>query len=203
MPRTKKKRKSPSKVRRAARRAEERKLRERQNTSTPAAKPTGGSTFYEKRRSALKSIGFATYPEYLSSETWANVKSRVMERDHRQCRLCNASEAYTAHHMKYTVAALAGDDISEIYSICKSCHYYIEFDGEKKLTNPGVISDRMAKRLKRKTGAKRAAKKVRAKCRCCGGTKNIGRLQICLGCYKAHREKVHEIADARDGGFGA
>lgn len=87
---------------------------------------------YNRRNGKLRQLGFASYPEYLKSELWASIRSRVLERDNGKCCGCGG-EARVAHHSCYTNAALTGRSIQGLWSLCHKCHRFIEFDksGEK------------------------------------------------------------------------
>lgn len=151
---------------------------------------------YERRNEVLKAMGYSCYKHYLRSDLWKRIRSQVLERDGGVCKMCQ-NKAYTAHHIAYSEAVLAGADLRQLIAICKSCHYSIEFSagGAKKLVHPGQIHQK-ARTLSRRKGKKRLGKKVLQRCRCCDQTakKAIGRDNICLDCYRKHGERVHDVA---------
>ena len=87
---------------------------------------------YANRNRRLHNAGFESYPDYLASDLWAEIRERVLDRDGRKCRFCGDA-ANQAHHGNYTNAALSGKSIDGIRSVCGSCHKFIEIkqDGSK------------------------------------------------------------------------
>ncbi len=119
------------------------------------------------------------YQKYLHSDLWNTIRTRVMLRDNDKCRECG-KKVSQVHHLSYAPEVMAGHDDSQLVSLCRACH---------KTKHP----DKQRRRDKREGG-----KRVKPICRCCGRkVKAVGRADICLPCYKKHKEHVHEIADAR------
>lgn len=82
---------------------------------------------YFHRRFVLKRLGFSSYSEYLNSELWAEIRSSVLDRDGRKCKLCSMTAA-VVHHIEYTLVTLRGDCLDSLVSLCRSCHDNIEVD---------------------------------------------------------------------------
>lgn len=87
---------------------------------------------YIRRNNRLKSLGFDSYPSYLSSTLWYSIRLRVLQRDHRICRCCKTSVATQVHHAVYDIPTLRGESIDKLYSVCEGCHHNAEFDGDRK-----------------------------------------------------------------------
>lgn len=86
---------------------------------------------YQQRESVLKSMGFATYADYLQSPLWAKVRRRLFKR----CSTCPCGKPATeAHHMSYKRRYLEGRGKIHkfIVPVCRACHQRIEFDAGGK-----------------------------------------------------------------------
>jgi len=81
----------------------------------------------------LAFLGFKSYREYLSSDLWGEIRRRVLARDDHTCRICN-DPATQVHHNSYSLDALSGNLIDQLFSLCRPCHHRLEFkaDGHKK-----------------------------------------------------------------------
>lgn len=98
----------------------------------------GLSRFY----GVLLSLGFSSYQEYLSSELWQRIRTRVLVA-HRvspkipgtECLLC-PMDATEVHHSSYSRAVMEGRDLTKLIPLCRSCHQKIEYDrnGNKRTT---------------------------------------------------------------------
>lgn len=145
---------------------------------------------YANRDAILRAIGFASYPDYLASPLWSEIRTRILDRDEGLCRLCNAP-AVSVHHITYRKDVLIGKNDSQLASICRGCHKSIEFDLGKKLTSTTKIATKSYKRSIRKLGGKASKarrNKMRPICACCGEKhKKLGRNDVCMDCYKSGR----------------
>ena len=81
---------------------------------------------YADRDSVLRSIGYASYSEYLASETWRAIRSRDLNRL-PNCTFCG-KRAECVHHRKYSEAVLRGESDFWLSPLCFDCHTEIEFD---------------------------------------------------------------------------
>ena len=92
---------------------------------------------YEEREKSLRSLGVASYRDYLRSETWIRIRSRVMSRDNGRCRTCGAP-AREVHHNRYDLATMRGDSIDSLMGLCPECHDVAE-NGKRSI--PSVSND--------------------------------------------------------------
>ena len=108
--------------------------------------PPEPADFLERARS-LRILGLASYPDYLASDLWRSIRSRVLRRDGHRCRTC-PKKATQVHHQSYGMSAMDGTDISSLYSLCRDCHEAIELcpDGSKR--NPAGVADRLDRLLR-------------------------------------------------------
>lgn len=141
---------------------------------------------YQTRTENLKKLGFDSYKEYLASDLWRTIRQSVMDRD-KCCRTCR-KPAYTAHHVTYSLEVLKGEDLSQLISTCKGCHYDCEFEDGKKLVSTTKIAKRLRKRAYRAIGGsvgKGVIKKHLPKCVVCKKQyKILGRNDICMPCHR-------------------
>lgn len=89
------------------------------------------SAFVDARADSLLYLGMANYAEYLASPLWESIRKRVLDRENRICRLCG-EEASQVHHRSYSKATMLGDRIDRLVALCRECHRWIEFDGDRK-----------------------------------------------------------------------
>lgn len=143
------------------------------------------SSRYVNRQKVLNAIGFETCKDYLASELWASIWARIMERDNRRCRACGRP-AVQVHHITYSEEVLSGKDDSQLIAICRGCHKATEFEGETKLTYTTDITKQLAKRVRTGKSARKSVRKAMwPRCVCCKQQrKELGRDDICMGCYK-------------------
>jgi len=67
-------------------------------------------------------MGFRSYAQYLKSELWKEIKSRVVDKYSSQCTICNQF-GHTVHHTSYDLSTMKGDDIQHLILLCSSCHF--------------------------------------------------------------------------------
>lgn len=87
-----------------------------------------GDPYYTERNRILRTLGFKSYGDYLSSSTWHNIRAAVMNRDKWVCRLCLRRTATQAHHTEYDLDTLSGQIIDNVVAVCSTCHVKIEYD---------------------------------------------------------------------------
>ncbi len=100
----------------------------------------------------LKELGFENYSQYLNSSLWKKIRSEFLIKKEYKCRICE-KRADTIHHRQYTLENMSGKNDEYLVSLCKSCHYKIEFTKKKKNTlyNANRLLDRrIRKRHNRK-----------------------------------------------------
>ena len=97
----------------------------------------------KKMWSYLKSRGYpGGYRQYLLSQEWATVRSRVMKRDRWICQCCG-NKGDNAHHIKYTPRNLSGrSDLKFIITLCRDCHEDIHNDNTLSKANR-ILSAKM------------------------------------------------------------
>lgn len=77
---------------------------------------------YGARNVTLRLLGYKSYKQYLGSNKWTEIRLRVLARDNAVCCSCHKPRASQVHHLSYSMAALNGDDDSQLRSICPKCH---------------------------------------------------------------------------------
>lgn len=70
------------------------------------------------------------YRQYLKSDTWAELRRRVLERDKHLCQGCLKNRATQVHHRTYQ--NLGREFAFELEAVCESCHERIH--GPTELT---------------------------------------------------------------------
>lgn len=65
-----------------------------------------------------REAGFWCYRDYLKSDLWQEIRSRILP---CKCRRCDA-DAECVHHHRYTRENMAGDDIKHLVPLCTPCH---------------------------------------------------------------------------------
>lgn len=88
---------------------------------------------YGRRNWVLRSMGYASYGEYLASPLWASIRARVLTRDKRVCFSC-LGFATQVHHTDYKRQTIAGTSLDGLVSVCGRCHKRAEVtqDGLKR-----------------------------------------------------------------------
>lgn len=74
---------------------------------------------YMARQQNLARLGFSSYRQYLASDTWSQIRERVLATG--ECWCCG-SRPSSVHHSSYPLTALAGNDDSVLYAVCHPCH---------------------------------------------------------------------------------
>lgn len=107
---------------------------------------------YADRDAILATMGFVDYEAYLAADLWKSIRARVLDRDDRKCRLCEA-DTNVVHHHDYDAETLHGATLERMFSLCPCCHESIEFDGERKRSLAevqGVFAARIGMELPKK-----------------------------------------------------
>ena len=119
---------------------------------------------------AHERLGFKTYNDYLNSDLWRTIRSRVFDRDGYACRDCGVlEEPIVVHHTSYALDVLEGRDDRCLVTLCHPCHRrrhhhlqgdYLPFihvepvvspptsrpSMTPRLITPNVLAERQAKR---------------------------------------------------------
>lgn len=139
---------------------------------------------YAKRDALLREMGYKSYRAYMASELWATIRQQVLDRDQATCVVCK-KPATQVHHKHYSIAALKGEWIKGMVSLCGGCHRMAEIDKHgRKTTNK-----RANQRLKRKS-------KNLAKDACWNESpeyRRLWRLAKDLRRYPARRDELKDI----------
>jgi len=108
------------------------KRRRRQKRKSILAKYEGKSG-YKLRDTILKDMGFFSYKEYLSSDLWQNIRSKILHIYEYKCHCCY-KKANQVHHQWYNPENLSGEKIYEngLMALCRDCHYNAEFEDNQK-----------------------------------------------------------------------
>lgn len=113
-----------------------------------SARPVSShKTPFEPFADVLKSIGFRSYADYLSSLLWATVRRQAFERWGSKCRACG-KEATQVHHADYSRGTLRGDTLDHLWPVCNACHQ-ASHDGAATIGEATArLRDRWQKRLR-------------------------------------------------------
>jgi hypothetical protein len=126
---------------------------------------------YLDRWRIVRGLGFQNYNDYLQSELWSRIRSRVIRKSRGMCSMCEG-RANQVHHTRYTKENLSGANINHMIASCEDCHHLIhlnnnEFVGQVESMNRADIFIKSKKVvLKHKTHKKDF--RVDAKCVYCG-----------------------------------
>ena len=85
---------------------------------------------YDKRARMLSKLGYVNYAEYLASQEWKTIRSRVLAAG-PVCVMCNRPSV-VVHHVRYWDTVLLGLQDTCLAPLCHGCHESIEVqDGQK------------------------------------------------------------------------
>ena len=87
---------------------------------------------YANRNIVLRVLGFASYADYLQSDKWQKIRTRVLRRAGYRCEVCGGV-ATQVHHNLYGRKQLTGRSLKGLKAVCKSCHEKIEFEQGRKV----------------------------------------------------------------------
>lgn len=119
--------------------------------------------WYEDRRLLVADLGFTTYREYLRSDLWKSIRSRVFEEKSRNC--CNRKcqkKATCVHHEFYTASALEGSCIRYLWPLCDTCHSKVHARRKGKMVDL-MESSRILSRMVQGSPCKKEKRKSRRK----------------------------------------
>lgn len=113
-------------------------------------------SIYKARNEVLRSLGFASYADYLRSPLWASIRQRVLESS-RWCFVCG-DLATQVHHQRYCRKDLTGKSLKKLVPVCATHHYRAEFrrhDGAKLSTRQANRKLKQLRTLERFAAAAR------------------------------------------------
>lgn len=64
----------------------------------------------------------------VKTKTWETIRQSILERDGFKCARCGSREKLTVHHIKRWVFT-KDDSPSNLITLCRSCHWSIEWNG--------------------------------------------------------------------------
>ena len=88
---------------------------------------------YRGRQQILLGIGYRTYREYLASDLWKSIRSRILKMARYRCERCGL-RATQVHHIGYSYNNLSGRKSKGLVPVCAGCHRLYELDGDRKVT---------------------------------------------------------------------
>lgn len=65
---------------------------------------------------------WASYPDYLASPEFDELRQAALARDGNRCRVCNSKRRLEPHHRRYDRRGWAYDDLENLTTLCRSCH---------------------------------------------------------------------------------
>lgn len=80
---------------------------------------------YKQRNKILKDLGYLDYNEYLKSEEWSIIKSKIKMRKGKkwtECNICNNKHNLDVHHSSYKVIGTTNPG-NTVKILCRECHY--------------------------------------------------------------------------------
>ncbi len=89
---------------------------------------------YKTRNRVIKRLGFDSYRDYLASDLWKSIRSKVFRKAQGRCQTCRTRPATEVHHLKYWTKVLVGTKPELLIAVCRRCHQHAEFDNGRKTT---------------------------------------------------------------------
>lgn len=77
---------------------------------------------YEFRADSLRTLGFASYRDYLKSDLWISIKARAIRAARNKCARCGSGERLQVHHRTYDLKTMAGGTLDGLTVACRRCH---------------------------------------------------------------------------------
>jgi hypothetical protein len=166
---------------------------------------------YEKRDLLLVELGYGNYSNYLGSELWKGIRTRVL-RGKLKC-FC-LRKAGQIHHRNYSRKTLVGESLKDLVPLCGHCHKKIETDrdGAKRSLSGAnrrlkELVEQQSKRVKKCARCGNKPMKMAAYCRPCIRFNRFGAegfpsadLSICAGKDCTHQAaigkrycRIHEV----------
>lgn len=93
----------------------------------------------------LRKLGFKSYAEYLTSETWHETRQRYKgSKRHQKCFICFGTEV-DLHHRTY--ARLGEERLDDLIALCRYHHDALHKQGLDLWDGPKLIRQRESERL--------------------------------------------------------
>ena len=103
--------------------------------------PTHVRVRMEGRTARLRGLGYKSYPHYLASRHWIELRRRYRESDLPQECICG-EEHVQLHHLTYE--RIGAEDLADLTPLCKRCHamaHALEWRREIGLDLSGFCDD--------------------------------------------------------------
>lgn len=68
----------------------------------------------------MEPIVKSKYEIYLGSEQFADLRQKVLRRDHNKCRACGSTENLQVHHLSYR--NIYHEELDDLVCLCRNCH---------------------------------------------------------------------------------
>lgn len=79
-----------------------------------------------KTKAARRPSHSQEYLDYMASAEWANLRRRVLVRDHGLCRMCRRQPKFPhVHHITYE--RFGHEDLADLVTLCPVCHSNIHW----------------------------------------------------------------------------
>lgn len=77
--------------------------------------------YFEKRQEKINYLKSLPYKEYLQTQHWKDIRTRMMKRSNYSCSMCgNKNVILHIHHRSYK--NLGNEDYSDLIVLCEDCH---------------------------------------------------------------------------------
>lgn len=91
-------------------------------------------SIFAERDANLRLMGFESYEEYLESDLWNWIRSRILISVADKCECCLTTTGLSLHHRNYSLPVLCGNFSNvhhKIVRVCSECHRAIHTDGKR------------------------------------------------------------------------
>ena len=90
-----------------------------------------GERLFGKPNPTIKTK-YDNYKDFLNSNHWQAMRSKILKRDNNHCRICIHKIATQVHHLFYSTKHWQAERLFNLISICKDCH--IKYHKQKQLS---------------------------------------------------------------------
>ncbi len=105
---------------------------------------------YVLRKLNLSKMGYTSYQQYLRSPLWKSIREKKIKGD--PCCYGCGRPAQQIHHSTYSLRVLIGEDSVGLWSVCKNCHFTIEFTKDGYKRSPKEATDELKRIRKMRLG---------------------------------------------------
>jgi len=75
---------------------------------------------YDYSNECAKTIGYGSYGEYLWSDHWRKLRTRILASAKGRCQRCGTIAALQVHHTTYD--NLGHEHVDDLIAVCRECH---------------------------------------------------------------------------------